>query len=115
MRAFIGLCHCRREAGSFYYQRPVARDKPPRRKVRCCSMRCLDAAYQNGGIMIDPTEHEIAAIEAASEPAGQYIESLGRSDMATWSRDEWLCFLECVVTGYTDELQRVSGSDKPPF
>lgn len=55
--------------------------------------------------MIDPTPHEIAAIEAASDPAGQYIESLGRSDMATWSRDEWLGFIEVVVTGYSDALR----------
>jgi hypothetical protein len=70
-------------------------------------MDCLDAVFK-GTAMIDPTEHEIAAIEASSEPAGQYIESLGRTDMATWSRNEWLEFLECVVTGYTDELKRIS-------
>lgn len=67
--------------------------------------------------MIDLTEAEIAAIEAASEPAGAYIESLGRTDMATWTREEWMTFLECVVTGFTDEMQRLAAAanDGVPF
>lgn len=102
------ICHCRREAKGFYFQR---HKEQPRRW--CCSMACLDTAHRLNG-MIDPTQHEIAAIEAASEPAGQYIESLGRTDMATWSRDEWLQFLECVVTGYVDELGKLT-QDELPF
>jgi hypothetical protein len=59
--------------------------------------------------MIDPTEHEIAAIEAASEPAGNYIEQwIGKTDMAAWTQDEWLGFLECVVTAYVDAMQRLA-------
>ena len=57
--------------------------------------------------MIDPNENEIAAIEAASTPAGEYIEAwIGKTDMALWTRDEWLGFLECVVTAYTDSMQK---------
>lgn len=109
------VCHCGRETKGFYYQKPLAgkRDVTERPITWCCSMECLDAAYGNTA-MIDPTEHEIAAIEACSEPAGQYIESLGRTDMASWSRDEWLSFLECVITGYIDELKRVSVCVKKP-
>lgn len=65
--------------------------------------------------MDNPTIHEIAAIEAASRPAGEFIEQLHRTDMAQWSEREWLSFLECVVTAYTDELRRLSVIGKPPF
>jgi hypothetical protein len=99
------ICHCRREAKGFYYQRRY--DDP---RVWCCSLGCLDNVYEVKG-MIDPTASEIAAIEAASDPAGEYIESLGRTDMASWSRDEWLGFIECVVTGYTDAMQRIPAKD----
>lgn len=108
------VCRCGRETRGFYFQQPVTRGKPEKPKHWCCSMRCLDAVHKELG-MIDPTEHEIAAIEASSEPAGQYIESLGRTDMATWSRDEWMTFLECVVTGYVDHLQQVAGAEKALF
>jgi len=66
--------------------------------------------------MNNPTIHEIAAIEAASGPAGEFIEDrIRETDTAQWSQDEWLSFLECVVTAYTDELRRLSDSGEPPF
>ena len=66
--------------------------------------------------MNNPTRHEIAAIEAASGPAGEFVEDhIGNTDIAQWSQDEWLSFLECVVTAYTDELRRLSDSGEPPF
>jgi len=54
--------------------------------------------------MIDPTEHEIDAIMASSEPAGQYLDSIGKTDLATLTEDEWYSFLEVVITGYQDRL-----------
>jgi hypothetical protein len=105
-----GLCHCRREAHGFYYQRHLGD-----RQIWCCSMRCLDIAFERQGHMIDPTNHEIAAIQAASQPAGEYIEELGETDMATWSNDQWMGFLETVITAYTDEMGRLSKNGDPPF
>lgn len=58
--------------------------------------------------MIDPTEHEIEAIHAASEPAGEYLESLGKTDLAELEEAEWLTLLEVIVTAYTDRLQELA-------
>ncbi|WP_338928364.1 DUF6511 domain-containing protein [Roseomonas mucosa] len=58
------------------------------------------------GMMIDPNPHEIEALLAASPVAGEYIESLGRTDFTTWTEDEWMTFLEVVVTGYQEALQK---------
>jgi hypothetical protein len=76
-------------------------------------MECVDIIIRRFPV-IDPTEHEIAALLEASQPAGEYIEALGRTDMAAWSNDEWMGFIECVVTGYTDALRKLA-SDKVPF
>ena len=56
-------------------------------------------------IMVDPTDDEIAALMAASDPAGEYLESIRKTDLAKMSQDEWFCFLEVVVTGYQSKLQ----------
>ena len=52
--------------------------------------------------MIDPTPNEQAAMAAGGDAAGAYLESLGRSDLATLSQPEWRQLIEIVVTGYCD-------------
>ena len=54
--------------------------------------------------MTDPTDNEIAAIQAASEPAGEYLESLGKTDLASMDEAEWLTLIEVIVTAYTDRM-----------
>ena len=56
------------------------------------------------GKMVDPNEHELAAMMSASERAGEFIESLGKTDMAAWSREQWGQFIEVICTGYVDKL-----------
>ena len=57
--------------------------------------------------MIDPDEHEIAAIAAASPMAGEYLESIGKADLAALTEAEWLTLLEVIITAYQDELARL--------
>lgn len=67
-----------------------------------CSAACLETW---GDCMVDPNEAEIAAMEAASQRGGEFIDSLGsRTDMARWSTAEWQQFVEAVCTGYVDAL-----------
>jgi len=54
--------------------------------------------------MVDPNEQEIAAMRAAGDIAGQYIEAVGRSDMATWSAADWRGFIEAICGAYVDSL-----------
>jgi hypothetical protein len=65
---------------------------------------------------IDPDEHEKASIKAASPIAGEYLDSIGKTDLATLSRDEWLTLLEVIITAYQDELARRldQDDDRPP-
>ncbi len=54
--------------------------------------------------MVDPSEHEQAALEAASAAGGAYLETLGKTDMARMTPDEWMGFLDAVVSGFQDKL-----------
>lgn len=54
--------------------------------------------------MVDPTEHEIKALAAASDTAGEFIEKLGNPNIAAWSAEQWFGFIEAVCGGYVDSL-----------
>lgn len=49
---------------------------------------------------------EIDAIIATSDLAGEHLDKLGKTDLATMSRDEWLGFIEIVVMGYADQMAK---------
>lgn len=63
------------------------------------------------GLMIDPSPREIEALEAASPVAGEYLDSLGKTDLADLSRDEWMTFIEVIVTAYQDSLRSLVAQD----
>jgi hypothetical protein len=54
--------------------------------------------------MVDPNEHELAAMAAASDRAGEFIEKLGKTDMARWTPEQWQQFIEVICGGYVDSL-----------
>lgn len=57
--------------------------------------------------VVDPTEAEIAAIQATLEPAGEFLESIGETDLAKLSTEDFLTFVEVVVTAYQDNLRAI--------
>jgi hypothetical protein len=62
--------------------------------------------------MIDPTPTEQAAMAAGGNGAGEYLESLAKSDLATLSPAEWRQLIEIVVTGYCDTLRELAAQDR---
>lgn len=66
--------------------------------------------------MIDPSEHEIEAMLAASAPAGEYLESIGQTDLAQLDENQWMTFIEVVCTNYVDKLRSLKAADgEAPF
>ena len=65
--------------------------------------------------MVDYTKHEITAMQAASEPAGAYLEQLGKTDFSTMTVEEWMTFIETVCAGYHEKLRELVDSGEPPF
>jgi hypothetical protein len=62
--------------------------------------------------MVDPTPNEQEAMDAASRTAGEYLESLGKTDLAQLEVEEWESLIESVVTGYTDRLRELADQDR---
>lgn len=54
--------------------------------------------------MVDPNEHELAAMRRAGDAAGEFIDALGRTDMAQWTPTEWVSFVETICGAYVDSL-----------
>ena len=110
-----GLCAvCRREPRGFGWFDARFKVSDPRRdrtRRRLCSRTCQDICHRRRG-MIDPTPNEQAAMAAGGEAAGEYLESLGKSDLATLSPAEWRQLIEIVVTGYCDTLRELAAQDR---
>ena len=62
--------------------------------------------------MIDPTPNEAEAMIVGGHQGGAYLESLGKSDLATLTETEWDRFIDAVVTGYCDHLRELAAKDR---
>jgi hypothetical protein len=105
-----GLCAvCRRGARGFGWFDARFPLSDPRRVESFrwfCSLTCQDICPGRRG-MIDPTRHEWAAMDHAVAMAGEHIESLGRTDLMTWSPEEFTALIEVIVTAFTDRLREL--------
>ena len=62
--------------------------------------------------MIDPTPNEMQAMTVGGQQGGEYLESIGNSDLATLTETEWDRFIDAVVTGYCDHLRELAAKDR---
>ncbi len=62
--------------------------------------------------MIDPTPKETEAMATGGQMGGEYLEIIGKSDLATLSTTEWDQFIDVVVTGYCDHLRALAAKDR---
>ena len=76
-----------------------------------CSRTCQDLYHRRRG-MIDPTPNEKAAMQHGGAMGGEYLDSLGRTDLAVLAVEEWDSFVECIVTGYCDHLRDLAAKDQ---
>jgi Family of unknown function (DUF6511) len=80
-----------------------------------CSLSCQGTCHRRRG-MIDPSRHERAALDHAVAMAGEHIESLGRTDVMTWSPEEFAALIEVIVTAFTDRLRELGDDpDEVPY
>jgi len=114
-----GLCAvCRRGARGFGWFDARFGIGDPRRADSFrwfCSLTCQGVCHRRSG-MIDPTRHERAAMDHAVAMAGEYVESLGRTDLMTWSAEEFATLIEVIVTAFTDRLRELGDDpDEVPY
>lgn len=58
--------------------------------------------------MIDSTKNEKKAMEVSSKRAGEYLEWLKKTDMETFTPEEWSDFIEVIVTGYFEGMDKLA-------
>jgi len=63
--------------------------------------------------MIDKDDEERTALQEAGQEGGAFVESLGRTELAAWTPQEWATLVEVIVTAYQDALFRAR--DGIPF
>jgi len=108
---------CGREGRGFCWVSPP-RTGTRRQFKRFCSMRCQDIharrAKAGGGVVIDPTHNEKAAMEAVLPRLGEYVASIGMDrPLADYSREEILQLVDVVLTAYFDNLRDLTPDDVP--
>jgi hypothetical protein len=108
-----GTCAvCRRDTRGFGWFDVRFKLADPRRDQSrrwLCSLACQAICDRRGG-MIDPTRHERAAMDHAVAMAGEYVESLARTDLMSWSPEEFSTLIEVIVTAFTERLREL-GND----
>lgn len=63
--------------------------------------------------MIDASDNEKAGLDAANEMAGEYLEWLKKTDLATFTPEEFSQLVEVIVTGYQDKLIEIHAAPMP--
>ena len=58
--------------------------------------------------MIDPTDAELEAREHAGAMGGEYLDQLGKTDLAVLTLEEWGTFVAAVCDGYTEKLLAIA-------
>lgn len=60
------------------------------------------------------TGHELFARRKAGDAGGQYLDGIGKTDLATLSDEEFLAFITAVIEGFgTSMRQRILGDEAP--
>ena len=57
--------------------------------------------------MIDPSDTEAEAMAHAGAMGGEYLDQLGKTDLAVLTPDEWRTFVAAVCGGYTEKLLEI--------
>lgn len=103
---------CTRDARGIVYAGP-RHNRAAAPPVKLCSKVCQNIAARLKG-MIDPNQHEVNALDAAGAGGGEYVESIAKTDLATFTEQEWSTLIEVIVTAFQDHL-RSAYADDPPF
>ena len=57
--------------------------------------------------MIDPSKNEVEAMIYAGKMAGEYMQEINKTDLKTFSKDEWLTLLKVIYGNTTSKLSEI--------
>ncbi len=53
---------------------------------------------------MDISKEESIAIDYASRMAGEYIDSVGKSDLSSYTAEQWRTLIEVICINYHDKM-----------
>ena len=62
----------------------------------------------------DWNKHQIEAMATASQAGGEYVESIGKTDLSMFTEHEWATLVRAIVIAFQDHLGAAYAVD-PPF
>lgn len=65
--------------------------------------------------MPELTQDEIDALLYASDEAGKYLDGLGKTDMATFTEEEWMTLIETIFLSASHKLSELISKKEIPF
>lgn len=63
----------------------------------------------------DLDSYEAFSLSDAGDAAGEYLESIGKTDLASLEREEWLKLLKTVLETYSEKMKERLLSHAAPF
>lgn len=61
------------------------------------------------------SQFEAFSLAEAGDDAGAFLESVGKTDLASLDREEWLTFLKTILTAYEDRMRKRLLNHAAPF
>lgn len=106
-------CFCGRAPRGFVFHRLdlPGNLRPP--GVDACSLSCLEIIASLKGSPEMPNRHEERAVDVASERIGQYLENIGKSDLAAMTGEEWSGFLLYAFACTAEEVRNIVAEEVP--
>lgn len=80
-----------------------------------CSVECAGLQQKFWGKENIVSERETQARQIAGEAGGRYLDSIGKTDLADLSPEEWQTFIDRMFETFHVTLVELAGGNKPPF
>lgn len=82
----------------------------------CTDMTCISQVktvyHMNSR---DLNAFEAYALHDAGASAGEYLEGIGKTDLAELTTEEWITFLKMILNGFGDEMRKRLLTHSAPF
>lgn len=100
------ICPCGREASGFAYDPRLAgvSADPP---IASCSYAHLKIISKSKGQIVPLTDTENKAVMATGPIAGEYLDKLGKTDLAQMSYEEWMDFIATTCDAFLAERAKL--------
>ena len=98
------ICWCGRQSRGFGWHNYA--DAFDKKYYWFCSQSHLKI-WKEKNKMIDPTKNEIEAMTFAGQMAGEYMQEINKTDLATFTKDEWLTLLKVIYGNTTQKIAEI--------